>query len=222
MPDNQEVLLDVGLSGFPEHYAGNSAEHARYEAVLLHAQARQVYEAAPRGMGRDDEDVIVAWWEAAGRWALWGRSMAAARCLGIGAVGRWGRWRSVVHDCVCPGGPAGTELGATVCRGACRVRGILMTAEENELGWSEVTRQCENPSAELTRCERRSFRRCMCGVMIFIDLLFLPSPSSLHTHGHSPSGCWRAIKCIERGLQCVSTEPADGQQFAPEVAPRLL
>jgi hypothetical protein len=46
MSDYEEVLLGVRLGSLPQQYARYGAEHTRDEAVLLYAQAGEVYEAA--------------------------------------------------------------------------------------------------------------------------------------------------------------------------------
>jgi hypothetical protein len=47
MSDYEEILFDVGLGSLPQQDARDGAEHARNEAVLLDAHAREIYEAAP-------------------------------------------------------------------------------------------------------------------------------------------------------------------------------
>jgi hypothetical protein len=47
MSDYEEILFDVGLGSLPQQDARDGAEHARDEAVLLDAHAREIYEAAP-------------------------------------------------------------------------------------------------------------------------------------------------------------------------------
>jgi hypothetical protein len=94
----EEVLLYVRLDGLPHGDAGYRAGHARDEAVALHAHARQVDEAAARGVWRYDEDVVVPRGQTA---AAPGRRMGTSCRLGVGAMRRRRRRGRAVHGGAC-------------------------------------------------------------------------------------------------------------------------